>query len=124
VIYYVYTQCATNEINGRTGRTSASTTGISFELAALVFEDEFRLIIPDRVDEFGERRWHAIGAVSTAPGAALIVLVAHAYRHPSDIDRSPRTPREDIHDEEIIRIISARRAGKNDVRRYQEQEVD
>lgn len=85
--------------------------GISFELAALVFEDEFRLIIPDRVDEFGEQRWHAIGAASIAPGTALNVLVAHAYR-------------EDIHGEEIIRIISARRAGKNDVRRYQQQEVD
>lgn len=37
--------------------------GISFELAMLVFEDEHRLISLDRVDETGELRWHAIGAV-------------------------------------------------------------
>jgi uncharacterized DUF497 family protein len=30
--------------------------GISFELAVLVFEDEGRLIMLDRVDEAGERR--------------------------------------------------------------------
>jgi uncharacterized DUF497 family protein len=85
--------------------------GISFELATLVFEDEHRQIRLDRVEETGEQRWQALGAVSTEPGAALIVLVAHVYR-------------EDHDGEEIIRIISARRAGKNDVRRYQEQEVD
>jgi hypothetical protein len=54
----------------------------------------------------------------------LIVLVAHVYRHPSDEDLSPGTPREEHDGKEIIRIISARRAGKNDIRRYQEQEVD
>ena len=77
----------------------------------MVFEDEHRLIGLDLVDETGEQRWLALGAVSTEPGVALIVLVAHVYR-------------EDIYGEEIIRIISARRAGKNDVRRYQEQEVE
>jgi uncharacterized DUF497 family protein len=30
--------------------------GITFELAALAFEDEWRLIGPDRVDESGEQR--------------------------------------------------------------------
>jgi hypothetical protein len=39
--------------------------GITFELAALVFEDEFCLIGADRIDSVtGEQRWHAIGAVS------------------------------------------------------------
>jgi hypothetical protein len=32
--------------------------GISFELAALVFEDKRCLIGPDRVDKTGEQRWH------------------------------------------------------------------
>ncbi len=85
--------------------------GISFELAALVFEDEHRLIGLDRVDETGEERWHAIGAVSIEPGIAVVLLVAHVYR-------------EDRHGEEIIRIISARRAERNEYRRYQEQAVD
>jgi hypothetical protein len=85
--------------------------GISFELAALVFEDEHRVISLDRVDEMAEQRWLALGAVSIDSSKALIVLVAHVYR-------------EDLDGEEIVRIISARRAGKNDVRRYQEQEMD
>jgi uncharacterized DUF497 family protein len=80
-------------------------------LAVLVFEDEGRLIELDRVDEAGEQRWHALGAVSIRPGIAAVLLVVHAYR-------------EEINGEETIRIISARRAGKNDVRRYQEQAVD
>ena len=81
--------------------------GISFELAALVFEDERCLIGPDRIDETGERRWHAIGAARVAPEIAIVLLVVHAYR-------------EDDHGEEIIRIIAARRAEKHEIRRYQE----
>jgi hypothetical protein len=85
--------------------------GISFELAVLVFEDQDRLIEVDRIDEAGEQRWHALGSVCIRPGTAAVLLVVHAYR-------------EDDDGEETIRIISARRAGKNDVRRYQEQAVD
>ena len=77
----------------------------------LVFEDEGRLIELDRVDEAGEQRWHAIGAVSVEPRIEDFLLVVHAYR-------------EDIDGEETSRIVSARRAGKNDFRRYQEQEMD
>jgi uncharacterized DUF497 family protein len=98
--------------------------GVSFELAALVFEDEHRLIELDRVDEAGEQRWHALGAVSVRPGSAAVLLVVHAYKYPSDENLSPGTPREDFDGEETIRIISARRAGKNDLRRYKEQAVD
>jgi uncharacterized protein len=85
--------------------------GISFELASLVFQDPACLIGKDRVDETGEQRWLALGAVSLEPGAQLILLVAHVYR-------------EDKNGEELIRIVSARKAGNNDVRRYQEQEMD
>jgi uncharacterized protein len=85
--------------------------GISFELAALVFEDENRLIGLDRVDETGEQRWHAIGAVSVEPGVTAVLLVVHVYR-------------EDNDGEEVIRIISARRAESHELRRYQEQSVD
>ncbi|MGA8044019.1 MAG: BrnT family toxin [Terracidiphilus sp.] len=35
--------------------------GISFELASLIFADPDCLILTDRVDEAGERRWHALG---------------------------------------------------------------
>ena len=84
---------------------------ISFEMAALAFEDECCLVRPDRVDETGEQRWYAIGAARLSPDASVVLFVVHVYR-------------EEIDGEEIIRIISARRADKDDFRRYQEQEMD
>ena len=71
--------------------------GILFEIAALVFEDERCLVGPDRIDESGEQRWHAIEAARIEPGAAVVLLVVHVYREETD-------------GEEITRIISARRA--------------
>jgi uncharacterized DUF497 family protein len=85
--------------------------GISFVLATLVFQDEHCLIGPDRIDETGEQRCHALGEVRLDPEGAAILLVVHAYR-------------EDAYAEEVIRIISARRAEKHEVRRYQEQAMD
>jgi uncharacterized DUF497 family protein len=84
---------------------------ISFEMAALAFEDECCLVRPDRADETGEQRWYAIGAARLSPGASVVLFVVHVYR-------------EEIDGEEITRIISARRANKDDVRRYQEQKMD
>jgi len=84
----------------------------------LVFEDERCLAGLDRVDESGEQRWHALGAVQIEPGSPFVLLVVHVYR-------------EDHHGEEIIRIperaaigISARKAEKHDIRRYQKQTLD
>ena len=85
--------------------------GISFELATLAFDDPNCLVFPDRVDERGEPRWHAIGALNIEVGVVLVLLVVHAYREYRD-------------DEEIIRIISARKADTSDLRRYQEQAMD
>jgi uncharacterized DUF497 family protein len=85
--------------------------GISFEVGALVFEDQRCLIGLDRTDETGEQRWHAIGMVREKSGASAVLLVVHAYR-------------EEIHGEEVIRIISVRRAEKHELRRYQEQTLD
>jgi uncharacterized DUF497 family protein len=98
--------------------------GISFELAALVFEDENCLIGPDRVAEDGEQRWHALGAISIEEGVSAVLLVVHVYRTP--LGRRPvrGDPEENRHGEEIIRIISARVAEKHEYRRYQEQEMD
>jgi hypothetical protein len=98
--------------------------GISFELAALVFEDKHRLIGLNSVDETGEERWHAIGAVSVEPGVVGVLFVVHVYRHPSGKDLVPGLPREEEDHEEFIRIISARRANKDECRRYQEQELE
>ena len=85
--------------------------GISFEQAALALEDERCLVGLDRIDKTGEQRWHALGAAQIESEAAVVLLVVHAYR-------------EDRHGEEIIRVISARRAEKYEIRRYQEQAVD
>ena len=80
-------------------------------MAALVFEDDRCLIGLDRIDETGERRWHAIGTARIEPEVAIALLVVHVYR-------------EDDHGEEIIRIISARRAENHEIRRYHEQAMD
>jgi uncharacterized DUF497 family protein len=85
--------------------------GISFELAALVFEDAHCLIGLDRVDETGEHRWHALGVASVEAEISAVLLVVHEYR-------------EDRDGEEIIRIVSARAADNHEFRRYQEQIVD
>jgi uncharacterized DUF497 family protein len=82
--------------------------GISFEMAALVFDDPRCLVGLDRRDDAGEQRWHGIGAIQIDSSAPAVLLVVHAYR-------------EDRHGEEVIRIISARRAETHEIRRYQEQ---
>ena len=99
------------EWDERKNRLNQKKHRISFEIAALVFEDECCLVRPDRVDETGEQRWHAIGAARLSPDDSVVLFVVHAYR-------------EEIDGEEITRIISARRADKNEVRRYQEQEME
>jgi uncharacterized DUF497 family protein len=66
---------------------------------------------PDCIDETGEQRWHAIGRAAIEGEAAVVLLAVHAYR-------------ENRHGEEIIRIISARRAEKREIRRYREQAME
>jgi len=86
--------------------------GYSFQIATLVFRDPRCVIYPDRIDErTGEVRWHAVGAARIEPDAAVVLLVVHAYR-------------ENKNDEETIRIISGREAGKHELGRYQKQEMD
>lgn len=49
--------------------------GISFETAALVFEDPNRLLFIERIEE-GEERWHVIGSVRES---YLFLTVVHTY---------------------------------------------
>ncbi len=74
--------------------------GISFELAKEVFADELRVRLP-RGNEHGEDRWWMIGLVGVQ-----ILIVVHTW----------------IEDEEedIVRIISARKATPSERRRYEE----
>ncbi len=85
--------------------------GISFELAALALEDANCIVERDRTDASGEQRWHATGTARITSDFAAVLLVLHAYREESD-------------GEEIIRIISARRAEKHEIRRYREQAME
>jgi uncharacterized DUF497 family protein len=75
---------------------------LDFKAAAQVFEDPFALILQDRIEN-GEERWQTIGRV----GQTLVVLVAHTVRF-------------DEH-QEVIRIISARKADRSERKRYEEQ---
>jgi len=75
---------------------------VSFETAKLVFQDPHIQSELDRVVE-GEERWRSIGYLK----GVLIVLVAH-------------TVWEDEDGEEVIRILSARKATAHERRRYEE----
>ena len=79
--------------------------GVDFETAARIFADPFALSLQDRV-EGGQARWQTIGLVE----GHLLLLVAH-------------TIREDMLNEsiEVIRIISARKATRNERRRYEDE---
>ena len=75
--------------------------GVSFELAAEVFSDPFALTRQDRIEN-GELRWQTIGATSEA---LTLLLVAH-------------TVYDDDLGVEIIRIISARPADRQERKLY------
>ena len=74
--------------------------GISFETATLVFEDPHALSDQDREAD-GEERWQTIGSVG-----GLIVLVAHLWWDDED-------------GEDVIRIISVRKASSAEKKGYE-----
>lgn len=74
--------------------------GIRFEDAVLVFDDPRHLSMQDRYEN-GEHRWQTIGLVH----GIVVILVAHTIRFDSG--------------EEVIRIISARKADRKERNRYE-----
>ena len=68
----------------------------------LVFDDPHALFEQDRSDESGEPRWQAIGLA----GGLAVVLVAHTLREEGQ--------------DEVIRLISARRATRKERNRYEQ----
>jgi uncharacterized DUF497 family protein len=74
---------------------------VSFETAQRVFDDPFHMSKQDRV-EGSEHRWQTIGLVH----GVVLLLVAHTYTVADG--------------EEIIRIVSARKADKTERRIYAE----
>jgi uncharacterized DUF497 family protein len=73
--------------------------GIDFETAQLIFDDPFCVTFVERVTG-GEERWHAIGSIETI----IVLVVVHTYREENS--------------EEVIRIVSARRATRKERRLY------
>ena len=69
--------------------------GISFETARLVFNDPLHISIQDRYEN-GEERWQTLGFINDV----AVVLVAHSLFEKNGT--------------EIIRIISARKATKQE----------
>lgn len=75
--------------------------GVTFSRAKFVFEDPYALTEQERVVA-GELRWQTIGLVE----GAAIVLVAHTIVKYGE--------------DELIRMISARRANRHERKRYEE----
>ncbi len=73
--------------------------GIDFETARLVFEDPLCVTFVERI-KGGEERWHALGSIENL----IVIVVVHTYR----VDDS----------DEVIRIISARRATRHERNLY------
>jgi uncharacterized DUF497 family protein len=74
--------------------------GVALEDAELVFEDIYAIFRKDRVVD-GEQRWHIIGLARET----TLLLVVHTVRY---------------EDEEVVRIISARKTERRERKDYQE----
>ncbi|WP_274630273.1 BrnT family toxin [Arvimicrobium flavum] len=83
-------------------RRNLAKHGVAFEDAQAVWDDPLRVIVPDRFND-GEQRWHAIGVV----GPVVVLVVVHIY--------------PDGDDEELVRIIGARKATSHERRRYEQE---
>lgn len=77
--------------------------GLSFEVAAEVFADPFCIAIPDRIVQANQREW-SIGRLRNL----VVAVVVHTSR--------------DADGEEVIRIISARKATPLERNTYEEAE--
>jgi len=74
---------------------------VSFETAIAVFDDPFALSVQDRVVD-GEERWQTAGLID----GVILLIVAHTW--------------EDDDGEEVIRLISARKATGSERQAYEE----
>jgi len=87
--------------------------GIRFDNAVQVFDDPDCLIEKTYSDpRTGEQRWKATGLVPTFGSKELVVI--HVYRA-----NEWETPEIGEEPQEVVRIISARKAHSSESRRYQ-----
>lgn len=91
------------EWDPKKARTNHRKHGITFEQAASVFADPYALFEQDRIDDqTGELRWKAIGLVERM----VVLVVVHTIREKNQ--------------DEVIRLISARRADRKERNRYEQ----
>lgn len=75
--------------------------GLSFTLAAIIFEDKNHISTPDQRKDYKEIRY-----ITTGTAYGVVITVVHTHRKKGS--------------KEINRIISARKASKNERRKYHE----
>jgi uncharacterized protein len=83
------------------GRRNLLKHQVSFETATLVFDDPRAVSRPDRVED-GDERWQTVGLL----GGIVALLAAPTYCQEDG--------------EEVIRIISARRAAPHERKMYEQ----
>jgi hypothetical protein len=83
-------------------RTNFRKHGVSFDDAILVFDDPYTQLELDGAGNRGEVRWRALGLA----GGLVVLVVVHTIRG--------------VGQDEIIRLISARRATRMERNRYDE----
>lgn len=81
-------------------RRNRAKLDVSFQNAMVVFDDPYALTVRDRMVE-GQERWHTVGLVC----GMVVLLVVHTYGQ---------------RDDDLIRIISARRATRSERRKYEQ----
>lgn len=86
------------EWNEDKNRINRARHKVSFETAISVFDDPHALSILDRIVD-GEERWQTLGMIADA-----VLIVAHTWK--------------DEDDEEVMRVISARKATPRERRAY------
>jgi uncharacterized DUF497 family protein len=83
-------------------RTNQRKHGVTFEDAMHVFDDPYAWFEQDHTGGPGEQRWRAIGLAA----GVVVILVVHAVREEGG--------------QEVIRLVSARRATRKERSRYDE----
>jgi uncharacterized DUF497 family protein len=83
-------------------RSNVAKHKVSFNTAISVFDDQHALSILDRIID-GEERWQTLGMI-----AGIVLLVAHTWREEDG--------------DEVIHLISARKATPSERRAYAENQ--
>lgn len=85
-------------------KTNIKKHGFSFDVAQLVFLDEWMVMTDGGIVD-NEQRWNAIGRLSEHSDIKVTLLVSHTHNEKNG--------------QEVIRIVSARKAVPREVKLYE-----